>query len=433
MTPGRSHVERIKIGPKRKIAFVCSGGAAKAGAFHLGVALALQEQGFKFYGGQAPTSGAPRTPDPMEISTYVGSSAGSIITSLLAAGYSLDNIFNSFLDRKPEDPIDPADITPRILPRLTYQKMFKIRPGLAREQLAQLMFFRKVFTSLMNGNWEALLQLKWLKATGLFSTVGIEQYMREEVLPSNKFDDYLADLFIVATQLNHSRKVVFGKHRYDPPAHDLNCQYENRVEISRACAASTSLPPVFSPYSIEHGPGEGPVWYIDGEIRDTLSSHVALDAGADLVIASYSHQPLHYSKEIGSLTEHGLSAIVTQSIFLLIEQKIKNHIHNKEIQRNAIVSVSQYCKDSGVSEAHRRRICEILEAELHHRMDVDTIYIHPSPTDAQFFFGENFTLAPKIMTETVRSGFRAAIDVLRKYDFADRVKKPATGFAAKNG
>jgi predicted acylesterase/phospholipase RssA len=433
MTPGRSHVERIKIGPKRKIAFVCSGGAAKAGAFHLGVALALQEQGFKFYGGQTPSSGAPRTPDPMEISTYVGSSAGSIITSFLAAGYSLDNIFNSFLDRQPEDPIDPADISPRILPRLTYQKMFKIRPVLGREQLAQLMFFRKIFTSLMNGNWEALLQFKWLKATGLFSTVGIEQYMREEVMPSNKFDDYLADLFIVATQLNHSRKVVFGKHRYDPPAHDLNCQYENRVEISRACAASTSLPPVFSPYSIEHGPGEGPVWYIDGEIRDTLSSHVALDAGADLVIASYSHQPLHYSKEIGSLTEHGLSAIVTQSIFLLIEQKIKNHIHNKEIQRNAIVSVSQYCKDSGVSEAHRRRICEILEAELHHRMDVDTIYIHPSPTDAQFFFGENFTLAPKIMTETVRSGFRAAIDVLRKYDFADRVRKPATGSAAKNG
>jgi predicted acylesterase/phospholipase RssA len=423
MVSGRSHVERVKIGPKRKIAFVCSGGAAKAGAFHLGVALALQEQGFKFYGGQTPTTGAPRTP-----------SAGSIITSYLAAGYSLDNIFNSFLDRLPEEPIDPADITPRILPRLTYQKMFKIKPGLAREQLTQLTFIRKLFMNLMNGNWEALLQLKWLKATGLFSTVGIEQYMREDVLPSNKFDDYLADLFIVATQLNHSRKVVFGKYQYEPPAHDLNCMYQNRVEISKACAASTSLPPIFSPYCIEAPSGE-PVWYIDGEIRDTLSSHVALDAGADLVIASYSHQPLHYSKEIGSLTEHGLSAIVTQSIFLLIEQKIKNHIHNKDIQRKAILSVSDYCKEAGVSEHHRRRICEILEAELHHRMDVDTIYIHPSPTDSQFFFGENFTLAPKIMTETVRSGFRAAIDVLRKYDFADRVRKPATGAAGatKNG
>src|ERR1700733_3278192 len=119
---GRSSSERIKIGPKRKIAFVCSGGAAKAGAFHLGVALALQEQGFKFYGGKPPTGGASRPPGPMEISTYVGSSAGSIITTYLAAGYSLDNIFNSFLGRKPED-LDAKDAAPRILPKLTYQKL----------------------------------------------------------------------------------------------------------------------------------------------------------------------------------------------------------------------------------------------------------------------------------------------------------------------
>ena len=48
-----------------------------------------------------------------------------------------------------------------------------------------------------------------------------------------------------------------------------------------------------------------PIYYIDGEIRDTLSTHVAIDAGADLVIASHTHQPYHFQKEIGSLTEHG--------------------------------------------------------------------------------------------------------------------------------
>jgi predicted acylesterase/phospholipase RssA len=426
MLSGRAAGDRIQIGPKKKIAFVCSGGAAKAGAFHLGVALALQEQGFKFLGGRIPPGGTVRESDPMEISTYVGSSAGAIITSYLAAGYSLDNIFNSFLGREPQEPVDPIDITPKILPRLTYQKMFKIKSGFGREQLSQLSFFRRIFMNLLDGNWEALVQLKWLKATGLFSTLGIEQYLREEVLPSNKFQDYLADLFIVATQLNHSRKVVFGKYSYQPPPFDLTCQYDSGVEISHACGASTSLPPIFSPYSIS-GPDGQQHWYIDGEIRDTLSSHVAVDAGADLVIASYTHQPLHLSKEIGSLTEHGLSAIVIQSIYLLIEQKIKNHIHNKQIQRNAINAVSQYCKDVGLAEVHRKCICQILESELHHRMNVDTIYIHPSPTDSTLFFGENFTLAPGLMTETVRSGFRAAIETLRKYDFADRVRSPATG------
>ena len=124
--------ERVQIGSKKKIAFVCSGGATKAGAFHLGVALALQEQGFRFYGGMAPDAGEakPQAPGPMDISTYVGSSAGSIISSYLAAGYSLDNIFNSFLNRKSNDPMDEV---PRRLPPLTYQKMFRFRPGLAKE------------------------------------------------------------------------------------------------------------------------------------------------------------------------------------------------------------------------------------------------------------------------------------------------------------
>ncbi|MGZ6370601.1 MAG: patatin-like phospholipase family protein, partial [Bdellovibrionota bacterium] len=282
----------------------------------MGVALALQEQGFKFFGGLVPASGVARTPSPMEISTYVGSSAGSIISTYLAAGYSLDNIFNSFLSRKASE-IDPSDATPKILPRLTYQKMFKLRPGLAREQIGQLALFRRIFSNLLEGNFEALLQFKWLKATGIFSTNGIEQYIREEVLPSNRFQDYLADLFIVATQLNHSRKVVFGKYAYQPPPSDLNSQYDNDVGIGDACAASTALPVIFAPYPIKNQ-NNHTMYYVDGEIRDTLSTHVAIDAGADLVIASYTHQPYHFMREIGSLTDHGLPAILIQSLYLLI-------------------------------------------------------------------------------------------------------------------
>lgn len=364
----------------------------------------------------ASATESPPELGPMTISTYVGSSAGSIISSMLAAGYSLDNIFNSFLSRKPSH---PEDTVPRVLPKLTYPTMFKIRPGLAREQIRQLSLFRSLFGNLLQGNWESLFQLGWLRATGLFSTTGLEQHMREEVLPSNRFQDYLADLFIVATQLNHSRKVVFGKYSYQPPPHDLTCQYNNNVSISEACAASTALPFIFAPYPIK---GENDVThhYIDGEIRDTLSTHVAVDAGADLVIASYTHQPYHLHRAIGSLTDHGLPSILIQSIYLVIEQKINNQIHNKKIQRKAINAVLKYCKDQGVDDVHRRRICEILEVELHHRLDVDTIYIHPNPSDSQMFFGEHFSLSSKKLSEMVKSGFRAAIEALRGYTFADK-------------
>ena len=178
---GTSSRNRIQIGSKKKIALVCSGGATKAGAFHIGVALALQEQGFRFVGGlQSREASGPESARPMEISTYVGSSAGSIICSYLAAGYSLDNIFNSFTGRAP---VDPVDKIPRVLPRLTYPTMFKLRPGLAREQFSQLMQIGRLMNSLMQGKWDSLLQMDWVKLQGIFSTAGLEEFMRQEVLP----------------------------------------------------------------------------------------------------------------------------------------------------------------------------------------------------------------------------------------------------------
>jgi len=417
--------ERIKIGPKKKVAFVCSGGATKAGAFHLGVALGLQERGFRFSGGLQTPGVTPRPTEPMEISTFVGSSAGSVICSYLAAGYSLENIFNSFIGRKPTD---PRDAIPKILPKLTYPTMLKLRPGLAREQLAQLTLLKSIAAGIIRGNFESILQLRWIKTTGLFTTAGVEQFMREEVMPSNRFVDYAADLFIVATQLNHSRKVIFGKYSYSPPAHDLTCQYNNDVSISEACAASSSMPFVYSPYAIKHGgsavEGEGDTHYVDGEVRDTLSTHVAMDAGCDLVFASYTHQPYHWKKEIGSLTNHGIPAILIQSIYLLIEQKVNQYIYHKESHRNAINAIEKYCKQVNLPEEHAKRILGILEAELHHRKDVDTIYIHPNADDSNMFFGEHFSLSPKKLSDLVRSGFRAATETLKKYEFADRAVTP---------
>lgn len=406
---------KIAIPAKKKIALVCSGGATKAGAFHLGVALALQDQGFKFYGGLG--SQVTRQPGPMEISTYVGSSAGSIISSYFAAGFTIEQIFDSFVGKS------SSEGSPAPLPRLTYQKMFKLRPGLAREQLKQLLEVRKIAGKLLEGRLDALLNWSWIKATGLFSTAGIESYMREDILPANGFRDLAADLFIVATQLNHSRKVVFGKYSYLPPPHDLTCQYNNDATISDACAASAALPFIFSPHPIINPKGER-TFYIDGETRDTLSTHVAVDAGADLVIASYSHQPYHYRPEIGSLTEHGLPAILVQSLFLIIEQKINQFRHSRVTQRSAIVAVERYCKEAHVPAEHTRKILDILETELHHRRDVDTIYIHPDPEDSNFFFGDHFSLSTRKLTEIVKSGFRAGIDTLKQYEFVDHVTGP---------
>ena len=109
----------------------------------------------------------------------------------------------------------------------------------------------------------------------------------------------------------------------------------------------------------------------------------------------------------------------------VMEQKINAHIHNKQVQRNAIEAVARYCREEGVSESHRRRILEILETEMHHRLEVDSIYIHPRPEDSQAFFIEHFSLSPQKLQEIVKCGFRAASEVLRDYEFVDADETPS--------
>lgn len=420
---------KIIIPKKKKIAFVCSGGAAKAGAFHLGVALALQEKGFKFRGGLKKDKSIETTPsDPQssgaiamvddagrEITVYVGSSAGSIICTYLASGHSLDQVIDTFVGRKSKSAFNEFH---KPLKRLNYATMFALRKDtgwlsvLGALKEAQGNFLSKV----ANETYDNIFKWKWLKWPGFFSTSGIERYIREDVVPSNQFANLDPDLFIVATQLNHSKKVVFGKYNYSPPTDDKTVVYMNNTSVSESCAASTALPPVYAPYPIENERGKK-VYYFDGEIRDTLSTHVGFDAGADLIISSYSHQPYHFNREIGSLHEQGIPSILIQALYLLIERKIQAARSEKERASAAIIASEEFFKLHNLPDDMRKSFIDMLERKLSFKRGVDYIYIHPKSTDYQMFFGDHFNLSVGKMTEIVKIGFKSAIEVLRKYEF----------------
>ena len=86
----------MKLSQKKKIALVLSGGGVKAAAFHLGVCLALREKGFRFAGGSPEEVSARFSDDKLTIKFYVGSSAGSVISTFLASGHSLNSIIDAF-------------------------------------------------------------------------------------------------------------------------------------------------------------------------------------------------------------------------------------------------------------------------------------------------------------------------------------------------
>lgn len=390
---------------KQKIGFVASGGAAKAACFHMGVALALQRKGFSFRSGLSrdlPQS----TRAGNEIEVLVGSSAGAFACDLIASGQPLEEIYSSFLGHRNPNfqmlsygemlDMNLRDSILRFLPRLP--KSLAIRGMASLEALVQSLFC----------------------ANGFFTTNKIERYLRRQLMPSNRFADYAAELYIVTTTLDNPGRLICGPRELVPlrrPLHyyDDETRYATDIEVSHASAASMSLPPVFKPYPLRTR--DGIVWTFDGEIRKTLSTHIAKDAGCDLIIASYTHQPYRQRDEIGSLIDYGIPSILVQALYQLIESRIMNAKETHDMKKMVVEEVISFFKRHQFSDAARDELLQILTAKLNFNQDVHYIYIHPSSHQDDLFFSDHFNLSPASMEKIAESGFRSAVRALKDYNF----------------
>ncbi len=396
---------KIDLSKKKKIALVMSGGGVKAAAFHVGVCLALQQKGF----GVAATTDNECSLDPRQVKMFVGSSAGAIVASILASGYSIESLIDAFQMGQKISPRDrlPQDFHKRLRP-LKYWHLFSMNAKSMITSVPSLFQKPKVLTA----GFEALFK-NLFKINGFFTMNGIEHYLRKHVLHTNDFRYLNRELYIVATQLNRSRKVIFGP--YDRTESKSHLMTANFATISQAVAASASLPPAYAPYGIVNERGKM-VHFFDGEIRDTLSTHIATDHGADLVISSYSIQPYHYNKTMGSLHEHGIPLILNQALYQVIEQKIRRQIHHEKIIEEMINTVASYFKQNDLPVEHRDRLIETLAARSGYKANVDRIYIHPHPQDYEMFFFDHFSLNPSILSRIVKIGFKSAVRALRQFD-----------------
>lgn len=403
----------MRIQDKRHLSLVLSGGGIKAAAFHIGVCIALKEKGFKFAGGTADHVRNIYADDAMTFKTYVGSSAGAVISTFLAAGYDIESVVDAFLKgsghplsglkRRKETAPQPGYLKP-----FSYRDLFALNmKGASATSLLSSLFKKK---PIVPGGFEVLLK-QGFRVNGVFSTKNLERYLRENCHPENTFSSLGVKLYIVATQLNHACKVVFGD--FDENYKDDHLKIANYAKVSEAVAASTALPPFFAPYPISDTRGRE-IYYFDGEIRDTLSTHVAADHGSDLVISSYSIQPYQFNKEIGSLHQYGMPVIFNQALYQVVQQKIQNHIKNQKNTRQMINAVDGYLKEINLPTEQREKLLDILKKRTNFRPDVDYIYIHPSPHDHEFFFADHFSLNPEILTRIVRAGFKSAMQALRK-------------------
>jgi NTE family protein len=235
-------------GRQPKIAFVASGGAAK-GIAHLGVLKAAEELGIGF-------------------DLYVGSSSGAVVCAAVSQGISVDRIVDS------------------------------LRPGYLRRYRGGSLRYGTFFDLSLPRSWEGWRYL----CSGIFQLDRLEAFLRDR-LPKNDFRRVDKELYVVATDLDTTERVVFGKG------------YEEHVPISQAVCASCAIPVLFRPYKIDGH------YYIDGEIKRTLSADIAIERGADVLVISNVYTPRVTPRGERSIAHRGPLQVGRQAVNILLHEK----------------------------------------------------------------------------------------------------------------
>jgi predicted acylesterase/phospholipase RssA len=378
----------------KKFGLVLSGGVVKAASWHMGVAKALEDLGFNLVHNDT------KEKTDLDISTYVGSSAGALACLYFTSGYGPMDVIESMVEKSSKN-----------LKSISYKDMLSLKKPIKKPPSSNYydpfegwpIVLRKILSPVM-------------RFDGLFTTQGLLEYIRRNVIKNKTFEEMKADFFVIATQLDHSRKVVFSKYNYPNPRHDNTISYYTGVSVEDAVAASMSVPPFYSPYPIKNNKTSQVDYYIDGEIRETLSTHVAVDNGCDVVISSWTHTPYHWHDEIGSLVNYGLPAICVQSIYLMIQKKIISHRASKSQASDILKSVAEYMDREKLDSKHKEQVIDIIERKLNYDKNVRFIDICPRHDQYKVFLSNSFSLDPKKASELVRAGYKRTIDVFKKLE-----------------
>jgi len=380
---------------QKKIALVLSGGVVKAAAWHLGVSLALEELGLNFKHNHS-------LPDQLnEISTYVGSSAGALICLYLACGLRPAELIEAHLKRK------KTSIRP-----ISYREMLSLKRPV---EMGHKTLSYDPFDGLPTFLKKVLHPL--LKIDGIFSTKALRDYLDNYIIHSNNFEDYKANLFIVATQLDYSRKCIFSKFNYPTSAHDQTSIYMTGFPIVETVAASMSVPPLYAPFPLRNPFTEKIEYYIDGEIRDTLSTHVAIDNECDFIISSWTHTPYHYQDEVGSLINYGVPAICLQAIYLIIQKKILTSRAHRVQSMEIIDVIQKYLKDQNFPNAHIQKLSDIIEKKLNYKKGIQFLDIFPKHENYRVFFNNTFSLSPTKTALTVSMGYKRTFEIFKRFEW----------------
>lgn len=214
--------------PKKKIGLALGGGFLK-GAAHIGVLKVLEREGFK--------------PD-----IIAGTSAGSIVASLYAAGWPIKRIEKLARSLKVKD---VYDTWPAVINLLAMT-------GDAVCDLLKLPWPGKVPLGIMKGRQ-------------------LEKFLNQHI-KDKEFKHLRMTLAITAVDINCGSKVIF-LHKPLRAVGGPEEVYLYNIPVAKAVRASTSVPGIFEPETIEG------YQLTDGGLREQVPAEVLHKLGADVILA----------------------------------------------------------------------------------------------------------------------------------------------------
>jgi predicted acylesterase/phospholipase RssA len=245
-----------------------------------------------------------------DFDVYVGTSAGALVCSLVANGYTPAEIMQAIDNRHPE--VGGFQVADVLTPNL--QDYLRLLLNLPRT------FLDVGMASLAHPRNLAVSDLIWELAevlpAGLYDGSSLERYVRRLLeMPGrvNRFDFLDRTLFIVATELDSGTRAVFGKGG------------KGVVPISRAVAASAAIPLLYRPVQIF---GRD---YVDGGLHGTASLDLAIEEGAKLVICINPMVPLNASRIYPNehyIRDQGMAGVLNQTVRTLLHSSLRYHIKN---------------------------------------------------------------------------------------------------------
>ena len=247
-----------------------------------------------------------------EFDVYVGTSAGSFVSSLVANGVTPEEMMR-VLNRDLPSPIRDIDLSTLLSPNYTgFVKGSLTLPlklfSVVRETLSQLGEVSAV---------DVAMGLAAALPNGVYSGRGIERYVEEVLSDPDRTNDFRLlnrELYLTATDLDTTERVVLGEGEWA------------EVPISRAVAASGALPGIYEPVEIAGRE------FIDGGILSTTNVDVAVERGAKFIVVINPLVPYvnDFRKNIPTITgtrarrvsDMGLGAIMNQTFRLLSHDRL---------------------------------------------------------------------------------------------------------------